>query len=169
MKNLPACLTCVNSGFLCNNCQKKLDIGEITEFELDLSKDLIKLEEQEAYSFLKDVAFYQAIDYEDVVILLVGNKDKLKFTNELIDWIKKSYEIQKIILIEKTNKPRPVVENLIAPGKLVSLNEIFLATGDIEFKAVIHKSDKKSILFTSKELEDLIFELTGNVTRVEYV
>ena len=169
MKNLPACLTCVNSGFLCNNCQKKLDIGEITEFELDLSKDLIKLEEQEANSFLKDVAFYKAIDYEDVVILVVGKKDKVKFTNELIDWIKKSYEIEKIILIEKTNKPRPVVENLIAPGKLVSLNEIFLATGDIEFKAVIHKSEKKAILFTSKELEDLIFELTGNVTRVEYV
>ena len=169
MKTLPACLTCVNSGFLCNSCQKKLDIGEITEFELDLAKDLIKLEEQEDYSFLKDVAFYKAIDYEDVVIMVVGNRDKIKITNELIDWIKKSYEIEKIILIEKTNKPRPVVESLIAPGKLVSLNEIFLATGDIEFKAVLRQSDKKSILFTGKELEDLIFELTGNVTRVEYL
>ena len=40
MKNLPACKTCVSSGFLCNSCQKKLDEGEITEFELDLAKEL---------------------------------------------------------------------------------------------------------------------------------
>ncbi len=169
VKVLPACLTCVNSGFLCTSCQTKLDTGGITQFELDLAKDLIKLEEQEDFSFLRDASFHKAIDYEDVIILVIGNKDKVRITDELIHWIKKNYKIDKIILIEKTQKPRPVVESLIAPGKLVSLNEIFLATGDIEFKAVIRKSDRKKILFTSKELEELIFELTGNVTRVEYL
>ena len=52
---------------------------------------------------------------------------------------------------------------------LVSLNEIFLATGDIEFKAVIPKSDKSNILFTRMELEDLILELCGKRTRIEYL
>ncbi|MFX0187720.1 MAG: hypothetical protein ACFE8A_08290 [Candidatus Hodarchaeota archaeon] len=171
MKVLPACLTCVNSGFLCNSCQKRLDTGKLTEFELDLAKDLVELEENdhEQFGFLKEVSFYKAIDYEDVVILEVGYKDKLKFTKELMEWIRESYKIDKIILIEKTNKPRPVVESLIAPSKLVSLNEIFLATGDIEFKAVIRKSDKNNILFTSNELEELIYELTGNTTRIEYL
>lgn len=171
MKVLPACLTCVNSGFLCNSCQKRLDTGQLTEFELDLAKDLVELEENEheQFGFLKDISFYKAIDYEDVVIIEVGNKDKLKFTQELMDWIRESYKIDKIILIEKTNKPRSVVESLIAPSKLVSLNEIFLATGDIEFKAVIRNSDRNNILFTSNELEELIYELTGNTTRIEYL
>jgi transcription antitermination factor NusA-like protein len=171
MKDLPACETDIKSGFLCTNCQRKLDAGDLTQFEIDLARDLIGLEHSDAekYGYLKEVSFHKAIDYEDVVIVVVGKKDKLRFTEELIDWIKKSYEIEKIILVEKTNKPRPVVESLIAPGKLVSLNEIFLATGDIEFKAVIRKSDKKTILFTSKELEELIFELTGKTTRVEFI
>jgi transcription antitermination factor NusA-like protein len=171
MKVLPACLTCVNSGFLCNSCQKRLDTGQLTDFELELAKDLVELEENEheQFGFLKDVSFYKAIDYEDVVILEVGNNDKLKFTKELMDWIRESYKIDKIILIEKTNKPKSVVESLIAPSKLVSLNEIFLATGDIEFKAVIRNSDRNNILFTSNELEELIYELTGNTTRIEYL
>jgi len=171
MKALPACITCVSSEFLCSSCQKKLDSGELTEFELDLAKDLIELEEKdhENFGFLKDVSFYKAIDYEDVVIFVIGNKDKLRITQDLIDWIKDTYKIEKIILIEKTNKPRPVVESLIAPSKLVSLNEIFLATGDIEFKAVIPKSDKSNILFTRMELEDLILELCGKRTRIEYL
>jgi hypothetical protein len=168
MKVLPACQTCVNSGFLCSSCQAKLDEGEITEFELDLAKDLLELEENGKFEFLKDVSFYKAIDYEDVVILVVGSRDKLKITPELISWIQETYEIDQVILIEKTKNPRPVAEALMAPYKLISLNEIFLATGDIQFRVILSMEDKDKILFTKEELEELILELTGNITRVEF-
>jgi len=169
MKVLPADKTCINSGFLCSNCQARLDAGDVTEFEIDLAKDLLQLEEkEEKFAFLRDISFYKAIDYEDVVILVVAKKDKLKISQELIDWIKETYEIDEIILVEKTNKPRPVVEALINPYKLVSLNEIFLATGDIQFRALLWEEDKENFLFTQEEFEELIFELTGKITRVEF-
>jgi len=169
MKVLPADKTCINSSFLCTNCQARLDAGEITEFEIDLAKDLIQLEEQEEkFAFLKEISFYKAIDYEDLIILVVGRKDKLRITPDFIAWIKEAYEIDELIFIEKTNKPRPVVEALIAPYKLLSLNEIFLATGDVQFRAVLWEDDKEKILFTKEELEELIYELTGNITRVEF-
>jgi len=166
MRKLPACITCVQTGFLCTNCQENLDAGKVTQFELDLSKDLLDLEEK--FSYLKEVSFYKAIDFEDVVILVVGKKDKLKFSNELQEWIKETYEIEKLILIENTKKPRSVIEALIAPYKILSLNEIFLATGDIQFKAILFEKDLDKILFTKEELEDLILELTGNITRIEF-
>ena len=168
MKVLPADKTCINSGFLCNNCQARLDAGEISEFEIDLAKGLIKLEENEEYAFLKEISFFKAIDFEDIIILVIGKKDKIKFTPKLITWINETYEIDGLILIEKSNKPRPVVEALIAPFKLVSLNEIFLATGDIQFRAVLWETDKESILFTTEELEELILELTGSICKIEY-
>lgn len=168
MKNLPACITCVKSGFLCKKCQKKYDQGEITDFEISLANDLIQLElEEEKFEYLKNVSFYKAIDYEDVVLLLVGQKDKLKITQDLINRIRELYEIDKIILIEKSKDPRAVLESLITPGKLISLNEIFLATGDTEFKAIVRKADVENGLFTVEELEELIIELTGNETRIE--
>ena len=169
MKVLPADKTCINSGFLCNNCQARLDAGEISEFEIDLAKDLIKLEEEdEKFAFLRDISFYKAIDFEDVVIIVVGKRDKLRITPELMDWIKETYEIDEILLVQNSKKPRPVVEALINPYKIVSLNEIFLATGDIQFRAVLWEEDKDKLLFTKEELEDLIFELTGSITRVEF-
>jgi len=169
MKNLPACKTCVHSGFLCTSCQEKLDEGSLTDFELDISKFLLELEEEsEQFAYLKDVSFLKAIDFEDVVILVVGRKDKLRLTEELLDLLKETFEIEKIILIEKTNKPRPVIEGLIAPFKLLSLNEIFLATGEIEFRAVLFARDEEQLLFTGEELEDLVLELTGQVTRIEF-
>ena len=168
MKNLPACKTCVNSGFLCASCQEKLDTGVLTQFELDLAKDLLGLEEEEKFGFLKNISFYKAIDFEDVVILVVGKKDKLKTSQNLIDWVKETYEVDEIILIEQTKNPRAALESLIAPSKLISLNEIFLATGDIEFKGVLSKADQKVILFTKEELEELILELTGKTIRIEF-
>lgn len=169
MKVLPADKTCIKSGFLCNSCQARLDAGEITEFEIDLAKDLLELEEDnESFVFLKDVSFYKAIDYEDLIILVIGKRDKLRITSGLLDWIKETYEVDEIILVDKTNKPRPIVEALINPYKLVSLNEIFLATGDVQFRAVLWEDDREKLLFTNEELEQLILELTGNVIRVEF-
>ncbi|MHA1194573.1 MAG: hypothetical protein ACTSRH_00720 [Promethearchaeota archaeon] len=168
VKELPADKTCINSGFLCTNCQARLDAGEITEFDIDLARNFLKLEEEDRFSFLKDVSFYKSIDYGDVVILVVGKKDKLKITQELVDWIKETYEIEEIILVEKTNNPRPVIEALISPYKLISLNEIFLPVGEVEFKAVISKRDQDKLLFTKEELEDLVFELTGNIIRISF-
>lgn len=168
MKNLPACQTCVISGFLCNSCEQKLDAGELTEFELDLAKKLLELEEQEKYSFLKNISFYKAIDFEDVVLIVMDRKDRIKISEDLINWIKETYEIDELIFVERTKKPRPVLEALIAPSKLISLNEIFLATGDIEFKAVLYLKDKEKILFTKKELEELVLELTEQIIRIEF-
>ena len=168
MKHLPACKTCVNSGFLCSSCQEKLDTEILTQFELDLAKDLLILEEEEQFNFLKNVSFYKAIDFEDVVIFVVGKKDKLRITQKLINWLKETYEVDQLILIEQTKNPRAALENLIIPNKLISLNEIFLATGDIEFKGVLNKSDQDTILFTKTELEELILELTGNTIRIEF-
>ncbi len=168
MKNLPACKTCVNSGFLCSSCQEKLDTEILTQFELDLAKDLLVLEEEEQFSFLKNISFYKAIDFEDVVIFVIGKKDKLKITQKLINWLKETYKVDEFILVEQTKNPRATLENLITPNKLISLNEIFLATGDIEFKGVLNKKDQDVILFTKEELEELILELTGNTIRIEY-
>ena len=168
MKHLPACKTCVNSGFLCSSCQEKLDTEILTQFELDLAKDLLVLEEEEQFSFLKNISFYKAIDFEDVVIFVVGKKDKLKITQKLINLLKETYEVDELILVEQTKNPRAALENLITPSKLISLNEIFLATGDIEFKGVLSKNDKDAILFTREELEELILELTSNTIRIEF-
>jgi hypothetical protein len=168
MRNLPACKTCVSSGFLCSSCQEKLDTGVLTQFELDLAKDLLILEEEDRFNFLKNISFYKAIDFEDVVIFVIGKKDKLKINQKLINWLKETYEVEDLILIEQTKNPRAVLESLIAPSKLISLNEIFLATGDVEFKGVLIKKDQEVILFTKEELEELIFELTGNKIRIEF-
>ena len=94
MKELPADKTCINSGFLCTNCQARLDAGEITEFEIDLAKDLLELEEvNEKFGFLKDIQLLRenglakggsldnAIVIDDFRII---NEDGLRYKDEFV-------------------------------------------------------------------------------------
>lgn len=166
MKILPACETCIKSSFLCSSCEAKMKTGEISEFDLEIAGALLELESK--YPILEEVSLYRTIDFGDVVILFVEQGDKIRFSDEIKKEIKKTFDLKYIILIEKTKKLRPIIESLILSGKLISLNEIFLATGEVEFKAVIDKSDKEKILFTAEELQDLIKELTGKIIRVKF-
>ena len=79
--------------------------------------------------------------------------------------IKEKYEIDEIILIEKTDKPRAVLEGLISPAKVLSLNEIFLATGDKEFKGILRESDKDNI--TKSEAFNQIAERLNRIPRIK--
>ena len=166
MKILPACETCIKSSFLCSSCEAKMNTGEISEFDLEIAGTLLELEPK--YTILEEISLYQTIDFGDVVILVVGQGDKIRFSDDIKNEIKKTYEVNYVILIEKTKKLRPIIESLILSGKLISLNEIFLPTGEVEYKAIIDKSDKDKILFTAEELEDLIKELTGEIIRVKF-
>ncbi len=166
MKILPACETCIKSKFLCASCEEKMKSGQISEFDLDIANTLLELETK--YPALESVSLYQTIDFGDAVILVVGNSDKIRFSDEIQNELKKKYDLSYLIFIEKTNKLRPIIESLILSAKLISLNEIFLPTGETEYKAIIDKSDKEKILFTAEELEELIGELTGEIIRVKF-
>ncbi len=102
------------------------------------------------------------------MIFIVGKGDKLRYNGGILKFLKKKYDVKYIILVEKTKRIRQIVESLISPGKLIGLNEIFVPTGDVEYKAIISKIDKDKILFTKDELEELIEEISGKIIRINF-
>lgn len=102
------------------------------------------------------------------MIFIVGKGDKLRYNGEILKFLRKKYDVKYIILVEKTKKIRQIVESLISPGKLIGLNEIFVPTGDVQYKAIISKIDKDKILFTKDELEELIEEISTQIIRINF-
>jgi len=44
-QELPVCVVCAG-GVLCSKCQKKMDKGEIAQFDIDLTRELLELEKK---------------------------------------------------------------------------------------------------------------------------
>ncbi len=166
MKKLPVCVVCAQTGFLCINCQDKLDEGEITEFDVELAKELVKFEEK--YPRLRDASFVKSIDFGEIVLLVVGAGDRGKYSDELLKEIQEIFGLDKVQVIEFSKDITRIVENLVAPAKLRGVNQLFLPMGTIEYKARIPESDKDLLPLPVEDIEDIVQELTGKVTRIAF-
>ncbi|OLS16128.1 MAG: transcription elongation factor NusA-like protein [Promethearchaeota archaeon CR_4] len=153
---------------MCSKCQKKMDKGEITTFDIDLTREFLELEKKNA--ILKDVSFLRAIDYGDLVIFIVGQGDKARLENqpEILTYFKKKFEIQKIQLVEFSSKLGQYVENLIAPAKMLGFDQFFVPTGATEYHARIDRNTKDRLLLSEVDLAALLSELTGKTVSLKF-
>jgi len=141
LKKLPVCKTCI-SGSLCYSCQERLDGGYISQFDIDVAKDLLDFQEGE-FPELKTASFHNAIDVGDIVFIVIGKGDRSKFRLELLNKIKDLYVIQNIVLIEK-GPLKEMIQELISPEILLGLNQIYLPTNETEYRVNI--SDPERII-----------------------
>ncbi len=145
-----------------------MDKGEITTFDIDLTREFLELEKK--YAVLKDVSFLRAIDYGDLVILILGQGDKgrLESQPEIMAHFKKKFEIQRIQLVEYSTKLSQYVENLVAPAKLLGFDQFYVPTGDTEHRARIDRNTKDRLLLSQVDLESLLKELTGKTIALSF-
>jgi len=138
-----------------------MDKGEIATFDIDLTREFLELEKK--YAILKDVSFLRAIDYGDLVLLIVGQGDKKRIENqpEILTHFKKKFEIQKIHLVDYSTNLARYVENLITPAKMLGFDQFYLPTGTSEYRARIDKNSKDRLLLSEVDLAALLSELTG--------
>lgn len=168
MRNIPICKVCAKTGVLCSSCQSKLKRGEVSELEIEVSKELLDLEKK--YSDLKKVAFYRAIEKDNLVILIVGRGDINKVMGEYGKTKKDLQERinKKIRVIEKSRSAKRILENLIAPIPVLGINQIYLPTGEIENKARVAVKDERKMPIDIDVIEDIIYSLTGTHIRIVF-
>ena len=134
---VPLCNFCIKSGILCQKCEDKVKLGEISETDIQIAKLLLKLEEK--YPVLQSARFYNAYDADDVLAIVVGRGDlpKLlgfggKFVRDISDNIGK-----KVRIIEKSGDARKFLEDLFSPVVIIAINKIWLPDGSEETRVII--------------------------------
>ncbi len=161
----PICTFCLKSGVLCSRCQEKVEKEEVSELDIKVAKHLVELEEH--FSSLKDVKFVKAVESNNLVVIVVGEGDipsligpKGKIIKRLSDELGK-----KIRVIEETASLKKIIEDIIAPVSLLGVNTIWLPDGSNEKKVRVRQSESKKLPASTKILEKLIYDLTGEKVR----
>ena len=166
MKTLPICKVCAKTGVLCTSCESKLEKGEISELEIELSKTFLELEKK--HPGLKNVNFYGALEKDNLIVLIVGKGEIDNVRGEYGKTRKAlSEKFKKTIrIIEKSKDPKKILEDLIYPIPVLGINQIFLPTGEVENKARINEKDFSKLPIDKEILEDIIYTLTGTQIRI---
>jgi len=161
----PICYFCLKTGLLCKTCNEKLKKGEITKLDIEVAKWF--LDNEEKYPQLKDCTFYKAVQKDDLLVVLIGCKNKglTAFWRKISKVLSDEKGVNARI-IEKTFSLRGLLSQLLFPAKVISLNTIWLPDGSCESTVKVAPEDLKKLPADVKALEEVIRELIGETVYI---
>ncbi|MDD5416812.1 MAG: hypothetical protein PHU12_02440 [Candidatus Aenigmarchaeota archaeon] len=148
---MPICETCLSSETLCNACKNKLDLNEITQTEIDVSKFVNEL--SGSIKSLQDVKIEKVID-SNIFIIISGKGDGAKLVGKggsVVKALAKKFG-KGIKIIENINEFRPFIESLVSPAVVNGINTIYSQNGE-KLKIRIPSSFKSNMVVS---IEDVI-------------
>ncbi len=156
----PICNVCLKSDVLCSNCEEKLENGEISELEIKVSRILKDLSNE--YGSLRDSEIKHVYDTENVLVIVTAEGDGAKvvgrggeIVKEIADQVDKSIRV-----VEASQKDRAVIQGLLSPAEIQSINTVFKPEGESQ-KVVVPEEYEGKINLSIDELESLIQKITG--------
>lgn len=156
----PICNVCLKSDVLCSKCSEKLESGEISDLDVEVSRILKELSNE--HGSLRDSEIVKVYEAENVVVIVTGPGDGAKVVGRKGEIVKKvADEIGKPIrVVEKSENDRDVINGLLSPGEIESINTVFKPEGQSK-KIVVDEEYEDKINMSQEELEKFIQGITG--------
>ena len=163
---LPVCNFDLESDMLCTSCQAKLDSGEITAFDIELSKWL--MEREKDHPNLDNLTLLRATRIKGRLILVVKKKGKALFLAEesLVNELAEKFG--EVMVVEGPPKLRRVIQEFIHPASEVGVNSLYLPDGSKESIVILRGEDRDRIQFSNDELRVIVSAIMGDSVLFEY-
>ena len=163
---LPVCTFDLESDMLCTSCQAKLDRGEITAFDIEMSKWF--LEREKDYPTLDDLTLLRATRIEGKLILILRKKGKDLFLTEEALVHELSEKFGDVMVVEGPPKLRKTIREFIHPANEVGVNSLYLPDGSKESIVMLRGEDRERIQYSIEDLRVIVSAIMGESVLFEY-
>jgi len=163
----PVCYFDLKSGILCPRCEAKLRSGEITELDVEVAKLLVNLESR--FTPLQKASFIKAVDTEGYIFVVVGRGDLARLS-PIIGELRRilSDKLGKhTILLENQCDPRPLLEDLLSPLRIVGMNTVWIPDGTRELHIIVSGS-RRNLPVSERILHSIVEKLYGTSLRLTF-
>lgn len=164
---IPICVVCAKSGILCPKCQEKLDKGEITQDDIEISRWFIEYESKNPQ--IKDCIIHKIVRVSGMLIVMISCTGKISraFLAKISKQISEEKKMN-IRVIEKTSSIKKLLEQIVTPARIIGINTIWLPDGSWESIIRIPKVDKKKMPLDANSIEEIMKKLTGEVIHIVF-
>ncbi len=133
---LPICLTDAKIGILCPRCEARLEKGEITGVDVEVSFVLAKAVRE--LPVLDSITLVRAHEVEGDLVLVLGSGDARKILSDPAALKKlKEYLRHDRIWITEEGDDRRFIEYLLHPLRVLTLNTVWLPDGSRTSRVLI--------------------------------
>jgi transcription antitermination factor NusA-like protein len=164
----PICNICLKTeDQLCSHCQNKLDDGKITDKEVEVSRILYELSDNNPS--LQDSEIIQVLDADRVLVVVTSEGDGAKVVGKRGRVVKKLAEqVDKSIrVVEQASDDREVIKGLLSPGEIESINKVYTPDGTSR-KVVVDEEYRQKVNLSVDELEQFMEEITDTAYTISF-
>ncbi len=163
---IPLDQVCVRSGLLCNRCQALVDEGEVLDYEIEIMKILLELEETQ-FKELRECVYHKAYKVDNLLILLVTSSPEMTQQK----WIKIAKILQdklniKVRVLEKTNSIKNSAIQLLSPARVLGVNTVWMPDGSVQYVIRVSKSERKLLPAEAQLLESALTKIHSTPVRI---
>ncbi|MEM0015135.1 MAG: transcription elongation factor [Zestosphaera sp.] len=167
---IPLDVLCVKTGVLCPRCQSLVKNGSVKDYEVDVMRELLELEETPEFRFLKEVEYVRSIMSEGATVVILqepkSNSPDPRALSKL-GWMLSERLGSKTKVIVNTKDLKEVVKQIVFPARITSVNTVWLPDGSIEYVVRVPRFELKNLPFRRREvIENLLTQITGNVVKI---
>ncbi|HDD26170.1 MAG TPA: transcription elongation factor NusA [Acidilobales archaeon] len=168
---IPLDYVCVKSGILCPRCQSLVRSGAIEEFEVDLMKMLLELEEgNPEFRFLRNLTYVKAIKSGNFLVLMVKrhggpipHNSLVKLARVLSDRLGKI----RVRVIDKTQGDlKSIATQLLSPARVLGINILWLPDGTTQHVIRVPRFDNRYLPYSREVLEQILTSIIGHPVRI---
>ncbi len=143
-------------------CETKLQRGQISELDVEVSKALYGIG-------VEGIGFERAIDTKNFVIILTKKEDIGKIIGKNGDNLRLlSRKLGKKVRVIGTENMRDTIYDFVAPAQITAINTVYMPDGNIIRRIKINKKDKKKLRMDIKEIERLISSLSNDRVEISF-
>ncbi|RLE65118.1 MAG: hypothetical protein DRJ49_03240 [Thermoprotei archaeon] len=146
MVKTPFCQFDLRTGVLCYKCQKMIEEGKYSELDFEVARCLSELENK-GYSLIKNMEFLKAYEKSGFLIILMANGsidrgDLAKLEKEVKTKLR-AIRPRYVKMIIKRRTERSIIEQIIQPARLLSLNIAWFPDGSSQYSIKVYPSVKR--------------------------
>lgn len=163
---IPICTFDAKTGILCAKCESKLNSGQISQADVEVSKALVKIAEKvnevNRIRLLRsvEVGGNYVIEFETLdVTILRSNPEIAAKLEQLLKG--------KIWIVGATNSDRRFLEDLFYPTRILTVNTVWLPDGSKLTKAIVTGQRSERALSEVEKLKRVVKEMKGIEMTVE--
>jgi len=154
----PLCEVCLSSEILCQGCAGKLERGELTQTEVDVSRFLWNMGDK--LHSLREATIRKIID-SDVLLIVAGRGDGAKVVGKggaVVKALAKRWG--KSIRVLEENEFRPFVAELLHPLTVRGVNTLYTPDGEV-LRVRLPAAQKPRSMITPEGFSAMMQQLYG--------
>ena len=162
------CQFCLRSGILCSKCKRKIEKGEVSQLDLEISRLLVSIEPK--YSTLQDVYLHKTVEADSVLAIFVGHEDIAKilsYGGKIIKFLEQKTK-KTVRVLEYKSDERKFLKDLFAPMTILTINRIWLPDGTTETRVILKGRERKRTSKYIKSLKKIAKESRRITLRIEF-